>query len=136
MAKQGFITAKRRYMRALWPLVIVYLVAVFSGSWMLRQYDDPPVGLAITAALAAALPLAIFMAVVLRYFTETDEYTRLRQLIAFARGAAFTVSAIFIFGFLQLFDVIGDIEVFWFGPLFLMSWGLSYCFGNLLGKTV
>ena len=136
MVQQGFLTAKRRYHRVFWPLMALYVVAVLGGSFMLNQYEEPPLAMAIGAALACAVPLLLFLLAVLRYFAETDEYTRLRQLIAFARGAAVTVSAIFLVGFLQLFDVIGGIEVFWFGPLFMFSWGVFYCFGNVFGKTV
>lgn len=136
MAQQGFLTAKRRYHRTFWPLMAIYAVAVFASRFMMEWFEEPPVGLAIGAALACAIPILLVLLVVLRYFAETDEYTRLRQLIAFARGAALTVSAIFVVGFLQLFDVMGGVEVFWFGPLFLFSWGLFYCFGNVFGKTV
>ena len=136
MAQQGFLTAKRRYHRVLWPLMVIYVVAVIASSMMLKSFEEPPVGLAIGAALACAIPVLLVLMVVLRYFAETDEYTRLRQLVAFARGAALTVSAIFVVGFLQLFDVMDGVEVFWFGPLFLFSWGLFYCFGDRFGKTV
>ena len=136
MAHLGFRAAKRRYHRTFWPLMAIYVLAVLGGSWMVNQYDEPSLWMNVAAALASALPIIAVLLVILRYFEETDEYTRLRQLKAFAYGAVIAVSAIFLVGFLQLFDVFGGIEVFWFGPLFLLAWGLSYCRVCLPGKTV
>lgn len=136
MAQLGFRRAKRRYHRAFWPLMAVYVVTILAGSWMLDRFDEPALWLNVAVALAAALPLVGVLIVVLRYFDETDEYIRLRQLKAFAHGAAITVSAIFIVGFLQLFEAVPAVEVFWFGPLFFVAWGLSYFRTCLPGKTV
>ena len=136
MVQQGFHKAKRRYHRALWPVLGIYFTAVIGGSFMLRRYEEPPFELSVGVAIACSAPLFLLLLVMLRYFAETDEYTRLRQLIAFARGAALTVSAIFLFGFLQMFHVIENVAVFWFGPLFLVSWGLFYCLSERLWKPV
>lgn len=136
MTKQGFATAKRRYNRVFWPLMGAYLIVVLGGSLLIVQYDDAPGWLPVMVAVLAALTLFGVLVAALRYFEETDEYTRLRQLTAFARGAVITVSAIFLVGFLQMFDVVGAVDVFWFGPLFLFSWGLAYCGARFIGGTV
>ncbi|MEM7767680.1 MAG: hypothetical protein AAF253_09360 [Pseudomonadota bacterium] len=136
MATGNFARAKRRYHQSFWPLMAVYTVTIIGGSVWLGQYAVAPAGFAVAVALGATLPLIGILLVILRYFNETDEYTRLRQLNAFARAAVFTMSAVFLVGFLQLFDVIGRVEVFWFGPMFLASWGLAYCFGMVAGRTV
>lgn len=136
MRKRGFATANRRYLRWFWPLMAVYAVAMLGGSWLVHGNDTEPLWLGVVAALASALPLMGILLVVLRYFEETDEYTQISQLKAFSRGAVVTVSATFVVGFLQIFDVIDQIEVFWLGPLFFFSWGLSYCLGRANGKTV
>lgn len=134
MQKQGFQTAKRRYHRSFWPLMGLYVIAILGGSfWFVQavvQYETAPLWLSVGVALAATLPLIGVLLVILRYFDETDEYTRLKQLKAFAQGAVFTMSAIFLTGFLQLFDVIGSVDVFWFGPVFLASWGFAYCLAH------
>jgi putative transcriptional regulator len=58
----------------------------------------------------------------LRLVRETDEYTRLRQLQALAEAGCLLTGTIFIVGFLERFNVIGDVPLFLFGPglLFLL----------------
>ncbi|MBU4568558.1 MAG: hypothetical protein KJ833_06290, partial [Alphaproteobacteria bacterium] len=72
---------------------------------------------------------------ILRRVRETDEYTRLRQLTALAQGGAITAGIAFLVGFLQIFNVIGSVDVFWLGTLFFLAYGLSYCLQHF-GKTV
>ena len=120
-----FKSARRRYWRAFITTMIVYLVVTLAGKFLLNTFETEPKWLQVTAALACSVPLIIFLIVQLRYFFETDEYNRQMQLMGFAYGAAVTVSLIFVFGFLQLFDAIGSVEVFWFGPFFLVAYGIS-----------
>jgi len=103
-----------------------YLVIVLGGSFWLAKTEDPSLTVSALVAIACALPLIASLWLMLRYFSETDEFTRLRQLTAFAQGAVITISAVFVVGFLQMFDVIGNVEVFWFGPAFFFAYGLAY----------
>jgi len=136
MSKRGFLFAKRRYNRIFWPLMAAYVVLLIGGEYWVSLYETAPLALRVGAALASALRRVGALLVILRYFAETDEYTRLRQLTAFARGAVFTMSIVFVVGFLQLFEAISSFDVFWFGPLFFASWGLAFCASNWFGKTV
>jgi len=115
-------------MRIFWPLMALYVAIVIGGSFYLNTLETEPTWLQTTIALGAALPVVGILFMMLRYFNETDEYTRLLQLQAFAWGAVITVSAVFIIGFLQMFEALGAIEVFWFGPAFFLSYGLAYKF--------
>ena len=125
MSQQTFKSAKRRYHRVFWPLMAIYVVTILGGSFMLSQMDPEPKWLQATMAVASALPVIATMLVMLRYTNETDEYTRQVHLKAFAWGGVITASAIFLIGFLQLFHVIEHVEVFWFGPLFFIAYGLA-----------
>jgi len=125
MTQQTFKSAKRRYKRAFWPLMAVYVVIILAGSYGLKQMDPEPVWLQASLAVASATPVIATLLVMLRYVIETDEYTRLLQLKAFAWGAVITVSLIFLVGFLQMFHVVELVEVFWFGPVFFIAYGLS-----------
>lgn len=125
MTQQTFKSAKRRYHRVFWPLMAIYTITVLAGSFTLSQMDPEPVWLQASLAVACALPVIATLLVMLRYAMETDEYTRLIQLKGFAWGAVITVSVIFLIGFLQLFHVIESFEIFWFGPFFFISYGLS-----------
>ncbi|MEM8617650.1 MAG: hypothetical protein AAGF20_12045 [Pseudomonadota bacterium] len=126
MPEQTYRSARRRYVRLFWPLMLLYILIILGGSFGLGQFETEPKWLQAMLAILAALPVIAVLIVMLRYFEETDEYSRLQQLRAFAMGATVTVSAIFLVGFLQLFDIIGKVEVFWFGPVFFLSYGIAY----------
>lgn len=125
MTQQTFKSAKRRYHRVFWPLMIVYTLIVIGGSWGLNQMDPEPKWLQATLAVACATPVIGTLLVMIRYAEETDEYSRLVQLKGFAWGGIVTISIIFLIGFLQLFHVVELVEVFWFGPLFFIAYGIS-----------
>ena len=136
MAQQlGFNTAKKRYQRLYWPAVAAY-VAICLGGAVIVDKDTSPIWLTGTFSVLTAAPLVFMMWLMLRHSEETDEYTRLRQLRAFARSACITLSAIWIVGSFQLWEVIPGVNVFWFGPFFLLVYGLNYCADSLFGKTV
>jgi flagellar biosynthesis protein FliR len=131
---KGFRTANKRYHYTFWPLMGVYVVAIFAASSFIDE-NTAPMWLKVSGALAVALPVLGVLWVMLRQVGETDEYTRLRQLNALARGGAITAGAAFVVGFLQIFGAIGPVDVFWFGPLFFIAYGLSHCIQHF-GATV
>lgn len=126
MQKVTFKEARKRYLRLFWPVMGFYVLAVLGGSYLSRQYETTPLWLGVSLALIVSLPLVGVLFLMVRYFQEADEYTRLMQLTAFAYGACMTVGAIFVVGFLQMFDVIGNVDIFWFGPAFFLAYGVSY----------
>lgn len=125
MTQQTFKSAQRRYHRLFWPLMFVYTVMVLLASFGLDMVDPKPTWLQVVFALACTAPVIATLLVMMRYTEETDEYTRMVQLRSFAWAAVFTVSALFAVGFLQLFGVLGQIEVFWFGPVFFLAYGAT-----------
>ncbi|NQY12763.1 MAG: hypothetical protein HRT81_02750 [Henriciella sp.] len=125
MTQQTFKSAKRRYHRVFWPLMGVYSVIVLAGSYTLNQMDPEPEWLQASLAVACAVPVIGTLLVMLRYALETDEYSRMIQLKGFAWAGVITVSIIFLIGFLQLFHVIENFEIFWFGPFFFIAFGIS-----------
>ena len=134
--RYGFQEARRRYNRIVGPLLAVYVILCLGGSALWAFFDVEVKLASMALALAICLPILFVLVAKLRYFEETDEYTRLRQLRAFSRAGAVTVGAIFVVGFLQLFDVIPDIQVFLFGPLFFLVYGLISCSDRWFGKTI
>ncbi|MEZ5987275.1 MAG: hypothetical protein R3B94_15120 [Hyphomonas sp.] len=59
----------------------------------------------------------------------------MRYLQALRDAGLITSGITFLFGFLQIFDVLGSIDVFWFGPLFFFAFGLARL-TNCFGRTV
>ncbi|WP_084421074.1 hypothetical protein [Henriciella litoralis] len=131
----GFNAARKRYKRVFWPAMASYCLIVAGGVWYVDKGVTPP-WIASLVAIATALPVCVALWAIVRWMLETDEYTRMRHLKAFAYGAALVISAIFVVGFLQIFEVIGNVEVFWFGPAFFIAYGLFNCVPMLFGKTV
>lgn len=125
MTQQTFKSAKRRYLRVFWPLMALYTVIILAGSYGLNQLDPEPKWMQASLAVACSLPVIGSLLVMLRYVSETDEYTRMIHLKGFAWGGVITTSAIFLVGFLQIFHVVEMIEVFWFGPLFFFAYGIA-----------
>lgn len=136
MAQQlGFNTARKRYKRLYWPAVIAYVAACIGGA-ILVDKDTSPVWMTGALSILTSAPLVFIMWLMLRHSDETDEYTRMRQLQAFAKGGAITMSAIWVVGSFQLWEVIPGLNVFWFGPFFFLAYGLTYCWDSMTGKTV
>lgn len=126
MQKVTHKQARSRYRRLFWPMMALYVVVVIGGTLLRTNFDAPPLWLDVALALGSALPVSAVLFLMVRYFLEADEFVRLQQLTAFAYGACLTVSSIFVAGFLQMFDVIRGIEVFWFGPAFFFAYGIVH----------
>ncbi|WP_321487978.1 hypothetical protein [uncultured Hyphomonas sp.] len=129
---RGFRTANRRYRFLFWPMMAVY-VAIILGTKFLIDGDKAPLWLNAASAIAAALPLFIVLYAIRRQTEETDEYTRMRYLRALRDAGLITCGVLFLVGFLQIFGVVGNIDVFWFGPVFFFAFGLARlpeCFGR------
>ncbi len=135
MTQLGFNAAKKRYNRLLWPAMAIYVAIILGGSWYVDEGTTPQ-WIAALIAIASALPVAATIWGIVRWMEETDEYTRMRHMKAFVRGSAVVMSAVFIVGFLQLFEVVENFEIFWFGPAFFLAYGLFACVPMMFGKTV
>jgi hypothetical protein len=131
---KGFRTAKRRYHLLFWPLMGAYLAVFFAGVYLVDE-ETSPLALRAGFAVAVALPLFGVLWAVHRYVNETDEYTRMRQLQALTEGGFITTAAIFLVGFLEIFNAIPDVPLFLFGSLFFAAYGFAYC-RQQMGKTV
>lgn len=131
---KGFRTANRRYLYVFWPSMAAYVAIIFATSYFIDK-ETAPLWLKVAGALAATLPILGALWAILRLVRETDEYTRLRQLTALAQGGAITAGIAFLVGFLQIFNVVGSVDIFWLGTLFFLSYGLSVCLQQF-AKTV
>jgi hypothetical protein len=131
---KGFRTAHKRYIMVFVPMMTIYCVAIAAALTFI-DFETSPSVLRIAAALGVSLPLVAILWSILRLVRETDEYTRMRQLQALAEAGCFLTGTIFILGFLERFNVIGDIPLFLFGPAFFFFYGLAHV-RQRLGKTV
>lgn len=131
---KGFRTANRRYLFLFWPAMILYAVALFTVVSFVDK-TTAPLWLRIVGAGAITLPVLGVLYAVRRHSNETDEYSRLRHITALRDAGLACAGIAFLVGFLQIFTVLPDFTVFWFGPAYFIAYGLSACFQRA-GKTV
>jgi len=136
MKRQGYLSAERRYNKIARPLIALYALLCIGGTAIWAFYDVDVRLASAGLAIVICLPIIALLAAKLRQFEETDEYTRLARLRAFARAAVIIVSSVFLVGFLEMFEVVGDVPLFLFGPLFFLAYGLVSCLQRWQGKTV
>jgi len=130
MAQLTFRKANKRYRRAFIPAMVVYTIAVFGGSFLLKQFETPPTWLSAIVALIMAAPIGVVLWLMWRLTRETDEFTRAQQMSAMAAGGLLTAFFSVVWGFLELYDVVPALWTFLVGPFFFLSYGLVYCFGR------
>ena len=127
MPEVTFREANKRYRRAFIPVMVVYTIAVFGGSYLLKQFETPPTWLSAIVALVMAAPIGGVLWLMWRLSRETDEFTRQRQMSALAAGGMITAFISVVWGFLELYDVVPTMWTFLVGPIFFLSYGLIFC---------
>ena len=135
MSQVTFREANKRYRRAFIPVMVIYTIAVFGGSYLLKQFETPPTWLSAIVALIMAAPIGVVLWLMWRLARETDEFTRQQQMAAMAAGGLMTAFFSVVWGFLELYNVVPALWTFLLGPFFFLGYGLVYCFGRrtLLG---
>ncbi len=119
--------AARRYMKRFVPTMIAYVVLVMATSLIVAKLH--PTGTALIAlSILPALPiLGILVVIGLYVREESDEYVRQRLVVAMLFGIGVVLAAATVLGFLQIYRVIGQVDVFWAFPVWCASWGLAQC---------
>lgn len=126
MTQRTYKDAKRRYHTVFWPLMGLYMIVVISGSAYMGFSGNDTLWLKAALGIGMGLPMVGVLFVMVRFFEEADEYTRLLHFRSFAYATVLTIGAIALFGALQMFKAIGPIDVFWFVPAFFLTYGLIY----------
>ncbi len=124
----GYKQARKRYFRLFWPAMAIYIALAIGGKFWLGQYAVEPMWLKITTSLAVSIPLVAALGLMLRYAFETDEFQRRIQIESMAIAGVLTASVASVVGFLQMYDVLPEFSVLWFGPGFMMLHGLASLF--------
>ncbi len=122
--------AGRRYIRALWPIMIGYSLSLFGSIWLIKRGIDP-VPLRAAVAIVPALAILLFMGAALRYLREVDELQR--QIETEAIGiAAMTVSFLYFAGGLldkaKVIAVDAATAMIWVFPMTMLVYGIAKFF--------
>ena len=119
--------AGRRYIRALWPALIGYSLALFLSLWLLRRGIDP-LPLRALVAVLPVLPLALMMRAALRYLREIDELQRRIETEAIGIASLLVSLLYFAGGLLQkakVVDLDAAMAMIWVFPLLCAVYGIA-----------
>jgi hypothetical protein len=122
--------AGRRYVRALWPIMIGYCLLLFASVWLIRLGIEP-LALKALVALLPVLPLALLLRVALRYLREVDELQRRIETESISIASLLLSLLYFAAGLLQLAKVVaidGGVAMMWVFPLLMLSYGIAKFF--------
>lgn len=119
--------AGRRYLRALWPALVVYSLALFASLFLLKRGIES-VPLRGLVAVLPVLPIGFMMLAALRYLREIDELQR--RIETEAIGAASLLVALLYFagGLLQkakVIDLDSAMAMIWVFPLLCATYGIA-----------
>lgn len=117
--------AKRRYLARFWPVMVLYVAAVFGVSYWFNS--APPSGaLKYAVAVLPALPIIGVFIVLGRYLVEeTDEFVRLRQMIALLLAIGLTLTFCAVWGFLEIYADVPQIGLFNVVWVFFLNFGIG-----------
>lgn len=119
--------AARRYLRALWPLMVAYALSLFLSLWLLKRGIEA-VPLRALVAILPALPIALLMRAALRYLREIDELQRRIETEAIGIASLLVALLYFAGGLLQKAKVIeldAAAAMIWVFPLLVAIYGVA-----------
>lgn len=119
--------AGRRYVRALWPILIGYALLLFASVWLIRHgIGSAP--LKALVALMPVLPLVLMVRVALRYLREIDELQRRIETESIGIASLLLSLLYFAAGLLQLAKVVSidaGAAMIWVFPLLMLAYGIA-----------
>ena len=119
--------ASRRYLRALWPIMIGYALTLFVSIWLVKR-GIGPVPLRALVAVLPVLPIALLMRAALRYLREIDELQRRIETEAIGIASLLVALLYFAGGLLQkakVIDIDAAAAMIWVFPLLCFTYGIA-----------
>ncbi len=121
----GSTPAVRRYNRHVLVLSAAYAALLLGAVWLFK-HRPPPGALGWLVAVLPALPIVgIFAAIGLYLVEESDEYLRMMMVRQTLWASGFSLSIATIWGFLESFDLVGHVPVYWVSVLWFGGLGLG-----------
>ena len=119
--------AGRRYLRALWPIMIGYSLTLFMSIWLVKRGIES-VPLRAVVAVLPALAIALLMRAALSYLREIDELQRRIETESIGIASLLVSLLYFAGGLLQkakVIDVDAAAAMIWVFPLLCASYGIA-----------
>jgi hypothetical protein len=123
--------ASRRYtVRAVW-ISLIYAVLLIAAVYGFSHHLLTGAATWIAAILPALALIGIFVAIGLYLVEETDEYLRMLLVRQTLWASGFALSAATIWGFLESFELVDHIPVYWVSALWFLGLGIGALINRL-----
>jgi hypothetical protein len=131
MTKFGMSPAVVRYNVRVIVLSLLYSAALIAAVYLFKHHlIGGPV--AWVVGVLPALPIVgIFAAIGLYLVEEHDEYLRMMTIRQTLWASGFSLSIATVWGFLESFDLVGHVPVYWVSVLWFGGLGLGACANRL-----
>ncbi len=119
--------AGRRYIRAMWPIMVGYSAALFLSIWLIKRGIES-VPLRALVAVLPALAIVLLMRAALRYLREIDELQRRIETEAIGIASLLVSVVYFAGGLLQkakVVDIDAAAAMIWVFPLLCAVYGIA-----------
>ena len=119
--------AGQRYLRAMWPIMIGYALALFVSIWSIKQ-GIASVPLRAVVAVLPALPIVLLMRAALRYLREIDELQRRIETEAIGAASLLVALVYFAGGMLEKAEVVrmdAGVAMIWVFPMLCGLYGIA-----------
>jgi hypothetical protein len=127
-----FSPAQRRYNKRVLVLSLAYALLLFGAVWLFRFGHAPGGPARWVLALLPALPIVGIFAAMGRYLgEENDEYLRMVEIRKALIATGLTLAVTTCIGFLQAFDLVPRIDLYWAAILWFAGLGVGGCVQRL-----
>lgn len=119
--------AGRRYVRALWPIMVGYSLTLALSIWLVKRGIES-VPLRALVAVVPAMAIALMMRAALRYLREIDELQRRIETESIGIASLLVSLLYFTGGLLEkakVIDVDAAAAMIWVFPLLCISYGIA-----------
>ena len=119
--------AGKRYIKALWPILIFYSLSLFASIWTIKHGVES-VPLRTIVAITPALAIVLLMRAALRYLREIDELQRRIETESIGVASLLTSLLYFGAGLLQqakVIDIGAGVAMIWVFPLLCLIYGIA-----------
>ena len=136
MSSSSYSRAKRRYDIRVIGLSLLYAVFLLAAVYGFKHHLISGVGAWIAGVLPALPIIGIFACIGLYLVEENDEYLRMMTVRQTLWASGFSLSIATIWGFLESFDLVGHVPVYWVSVLWFAGLGLGRCVNALtIGRS-
>ncbi len=130
MSLQVYRRAQRRYDVRVIVLSLLYAVFLIAAVYGFKHHLITGPFVWVAGVLPALPIIGIFACIGLYLIEETDEYVRMMTVRQTLWASGFSLSIATIWGFLESFDLVGHVPVYWVSVLWFAGLGL----GRLVNK--